>query len=214
MESRTGIYGEYGDFLPLVERDLRKTIEQYSREEQRTGGSKIIEHLSSRVKSEESMRDKCIRKGLPATPESSLRMIHDAVGVRIICGFIEDIYANVRHIRSIPGWTVVEEKDYITNVKPNGYRSYHMIIRMKEPFPDPEGNLPGIYYAEIQLRTIAMDSWASLEHQMKYKKNITNPGMITAELKRCADELAGCDLSMQTIRSLIRVNDDGREEKR
>lgn len=214
MESGTSIYGECGEFLPLVESDLRTKIEQYDAEEKRTGGSKIIEHLSSRIKSEESMREKCIRKGLPATPESALRLIHDAVGVRIICGFIEDIYVNVRHIRRIPGCTVVEEKDYITNVKPNGYRSYHMIIRMEEPFPDPEGNLPGVYYAEIQLRTIAMDSWASLEHQMKYKKSITNSGMITAELKRCADELAGCDLSMQTIRSLIRENDDGLEEKR
>jgi ppGpp synthetase/RelA/SpoT-type nucleotidyltranferase len=79
-----------------------------------------------------------------------------------------------------------------------------MILRMDVPFEDVLGQNPGQYFAEIQLRTIAMDSWASLEHQMKYKKDIKNPEMIVRELKRCADELASCDLSMQTIRNLIR----------
>lgn len=79
-----------------------------------------------------------------------------------------------------------------------------MILRMDVPFEDVHAENPGQYFAEIQLRTIAMDSWASLEHQMKYKKDIKNPEMIVRELKRCADELASCDLSMQTIRNLIR----------
>ena len=93
----------------------------------------------------------------------------------------------------MPDVDVIEEKDYIRHAKPNGYRSYHMILRVN-----------GSVYAEIQLRTISQDTWAALEHQMKYKKNIKNPEMITRELKRCADELASCDLSMQTIRNLIR----------
>ena len=79
-----------------------------------------------------------------------------------------------------------------------------MIIDVEAPFEDVKGHTPGHFFVEIQLRTIAMDSWASLEHQMKYKKDIRNPEMITRELKRCADELASCDLSMQTIRNLIR----------
>lgn len=77
-----------------------------------------------------------------------------------------------------------------------------------------EGNDPGIFYAEVQLRTIAMDSWASLEHELKYKRNIRNPELIGQELKRCADELAACDLSMETIRKLIRESgtvDPGKE---
>ena len=78
-----------------------------------------------------------------------------------------------------------------------------MILEVITPYPDCDGNENGKYYIEIQLRTIAMDSWASLEHQMKYKKNITNHERITKELKRCADELASCDLNMQTIRKLI-----------
>ncbi len=83
-----------------------------------------------------------------------------------------------------------------------------MILRMDVPFEDVLGQNPGQYFAEIQLRTIAMDSWASLEHQMKYKHDIKNPEMITRELKRCADELASCDLTMQTIRNLIQEGGD------
>ena len=79
-----------------------------------------------------------------------------------------------------------------------------MILAVTVPYEDVLGQLPGTYFVEIQLRTLAMDSWASLEHEMKYKKNIKNPEMISRELKRCADELASCDLSMQTIRNLIK----------
>ena len=84
-----------------------------------------------------------------------------------------------------------------------GYRSYHMIISVEEPYEDAKGNTPGIWYAEIQLRTIAMDSWAALEHQMKYKKTVSDNDLIVAELRRCADELAACDVSMQTISDMI-----------
>ena len=99
------------------------------------------------------------------------------------------------------------KKDYISHVKPNGYRSYHIIIEVTAPFEDIDGKNPGRFFAELQLRTIAMDSWASLEHQMKYKQDIKNPQLIIRELKRCADELASCDVSMQTIRNLIHAQE-------
>ena len=79
-----------------------------------------------------------------------------------------------------------------------------MILEITEPFEDVTGKIPGHYFAEVQLRTIAMDSWASLEHEMKYKQEISDQKMLVAELKRCADELASCDISMQTIRDIIR----------
>ena len=88
---------------------------------------------------------------------------------------------------------IIKIKDYIAYPKENGYRSYHMILKIKEL------NLN----AEIQIRTIALDFWANLEHQMKYKKHIKNEEMIRSELKRCADEIASVDLSMQTIKDLI-----------
>ena len=130
--------------------------------------------------------------------------MHEAIGFRIVYRFIDDIYTNIEYIRKLPTCCVVEEKEYVRHAKPNGYRSYHMILAVTVPYEDVLGQLPGTYFVEIQLRTLAMDSWASLEHEMKYKKNIKNPEMISRELKRCADELASCDLSMQTIRNLIK----------
>ena len=123
--------------------------------------------------------------------------------MRIVTSFIDDIYLMIKYIKSFDNCEVIEEIDYIKHAKPNGYRSYHLILAVKTDFPDVNGNTPGTYYVEIQLRTIAMDTWASLEHKIRYKKDIPSQELISSELKRCADELASCDLSMQTIRSLI-----------
>ncbi len=152
-----------------------------------------IEHILARVKSEESMREKCRRKGLPETPDSALNKLYDALGVRIVCGFLSDVYAVRDHIAADATFEVVEERDYIRHAKPNGYRSYHMILRSQEGL-----------YAEVQLRTISMDTWAALEHHLQYKKeHVGNQRLIVRELKRCADELASTDVSMQTLRDLI-----------
>lgn len=152
-----------------------------------------IEHILARVKSSASMREKCIRKGLPPTFESATQKVHDALGVRIVCGFLSDVYAIRDYLAADPDFEVIREKDYIRNAKPNGYRSYHMILRT------PEG-----YLAEIQLRTISMDTWAALEHHLQYKKpHMGNQRLIVQEFKRCADELASTDVSMQTLRDMI-----------
>lgn len=154
------------------------------------------------------MRDKYRRKNLPETSQSALKEIRDSIGLRIVCGFVDDIYKTIDVIKTIPGVSIYNEKDYILNAKPNGYRSYHLILEVETEFPDVLGSEKGTYFVEVQLRTIAQDSWASLEHQMKYKHDIMNPEMITRELKRCADELASCDLTMQTIRNLIQEGGD------
>lgn len=152
-----------------------------------------IEHILARVKSDESMREKCRRKGLPETPDSALTKVYDALGIRIVCPFLSDVYAIRDHIASDRDVEVVEERDYIRHAKPNGYRSYHMILRSREG-----------YFAEVQLRTISMDTWAALEHHLRYKKpNVGNQQLIVRELKRCADELASTDVSMQTIRDML-----------
>lgn len=157
-------------------------------------GMDPIEHLLGRVKSEKSMCDKCRSRGLPETPDSALNRIHDAIGIRIVCAFIDDIYTIRDRLLALPGVESYEEKDYIRQVKPNGYRSYHLIIRYKDT-----------WFAEIQLRTISMDTWAALEHHLKYKRDLKgNTDLIVRELKRCADELASTDESMQTLRDMIR----------
>lgn len=205
----TDIYGIYRTRLEQVMETLVRDIRAYSDQEKERTGSTIYEHLLYRIKTDSSMRGKCDRKGLPQTERSALYDIHDAIGLRIVCRFIDDIYTNIDCIRHLPQVEVVEEKDYVRHAKPNGYRSYHLILAVTTPFADVLGNDPGRYFVEVQLRTLAMDSWASLEHEMKYKKHIQNPEMISRELKRCADELASCDLSMQTIRNLIRADHTG-----
>ncbi|HAM04918.1 GTP pyrophosphokinase [Megasphaera sp. UBA4233] len=205
----TDIYGIYRTSLEQVMDTLVREIRAYSEREKARTGSTIYEHLLYRIKTDSSMRGKCDRKGLPQTERSALYDIHDAIGLRIVCRFIDDIYTNINYLRQLPQVEVVEEKDYVRHAKPNGYRSYHLILAVTTPFIDVLGHNPGRYFAEIQLRTLAMDSWASLEHEMKYKKHIQNPEMISRELKRCADELASCDLSMQTIRNLIRADNTG-----
>lgn len=198
------VYDKYRDGLVRTLEDLTKRIEGYNKENIEAGKEPLYYHLITRIKSEESMTAKLDARGLAHTPEEALSgSVHDACGIRIVCCFIKDIYENISRIRNLPGVKVIREKDYLTNAKPNGYRSYHMIISVEEPYEDAKGNTPGIWYAEIQLRTIAMDSWAALEHQMKYKKTVADNDLIVAELRRCADELAACDVSMQTISDMI-----------
>ena len=198
------IYGEYEKTLHSIAMELQEKINLYANAYMDEHGEKLFEHLNWRIKSPESMTEKCIRDGLPVNTHSALKEVHDAIGIRIVCLFLDDLHKNINRIRSLEGVRVVNEKDYISNAKPNGYRSYHMILAVTNDMPDPDGNTPGEYFAEIQLRTIAMDTWAALEHELKYKKDIRHPELISEELKRCAGELASCDVSLQTIRELIR----------
>ncbi len=191
----------YGDRMPKLQETmnyLSGEIENLRLRMKEQDGMDPVEHCLARIKSEESMREKCRRKGLPETEQSALQLIHDAVGLRIVCAFINDVYVVRDYIAGLDGIEVIEEKDYIRHVKPNGYRSYHMILRYH-----------GECYAEIQIRTISMDTWAALEHHMKYKKQIGgNQALIVEELKRCADELASTDISMQTIKDMIFYSGD------
>ena len=121
------------------------------------------------------------------------------LGMRIICNYIEDVYEVAEMLKHYRDLEVIMEKDYIKNPKPNGYRSYHIIFKLNL---DLAGEITPVYI-EIQIRTIAMDFWSSLEHEMKYKKNVKNQELIVEELKRCADEIATTDLNMQTIKKMI-----------
>ena len=195
------IYGQYRSSMEKIMTDLVEKIETITKAHD---GDKLYEHITYRIKSDESVRGKLERKGLEATDRNALRELKDTIGIRIVCLFIDDVYECVRLIKDIPGCTVVDEKDYISDAKSNGYRSYHMILDVASPEADVNGDCPGHYFAEIQLRTIAMDTWAGLEHELKYKKNIADQEMIVAELHRCANDLAACDVSMQTLRQIIR----------
>lgn len=192
----------YGDSRILLEETLKELELRagiIAREQKTVLGRKSVEYIKTRIKTEESMREKLRRKGLPLTPQAALCQVHDAVGMRIICPFADDVYRMAVSLAEQKDFIVIKEKDFIENPKPNGYRSYHLIIMLPVRLAGREENI----YAEIQLRTIAMDCWASLEHQLKYKKEVKNQELIVAELKRCSDEIASTDLTMQTIRELI-----------
>ena len=189
----------YGDTYPILksaEQNLLNLINEYPNpvhEDVQT-----IVYCCSRIKSPESMMEKLKKRGLSADLKSALHDVYDAVGIRIICSFAEDIYLVAAWLKKQPYIRVIQEKDYFRHPKPNGYRSYHMTLELQSG--DEKG-----YFAEIQIRTIATDCWATLEHQLKYKKEIPHEDLIRSELKRCADEIASVDLSMQTIRDIIRT---------
>jgi len=157
-----------------------------------------IEHCKARIKCARSAKEKLKRKGLPITLDAALCQIYDVLGIRVVCTFINDVYLMQNWVANLPGISIVKEKDYIKSPKPNGYRSYHMIVEVTMQNET--------VFAEIQIRTLAMDCWASLEHQLKYKQEVRYQEMVVDELKRCADELASTDMNLQAIRELIKLD--------
>lgn len=157
-----------------------------------------ISSITSRVKKPESIAQKLYKKGLPFTVEAVMANLSDVAGVRIICEFIDDIYSIAAMLAMQDDLKLIKIKDYIKYPKPNGYRSYHMIVEIPVFFS--KGKTP--MRVEIQIRTMAMDFWASLDHELKYKKNIDEEeeGVIAAELLACADRIAETDTIMQQIR--------------
>ena len=158
-----------------------------------------IEFITSRIKKPFSIVDKMHRKGQPLTVEAMTATLNDVAGVRVICPFIDDIYSVADMLTRQDDITLIETKDYIQNPKPNGYRSLHLIIEVPVFFSDRKQPMR----VEVQIRTIAMDFWASLEHQLKYKKDVQNAEHIQLELKECADVISHTDLRMQRIKNEI-----------
>ena len=160
-----------------------------------------IESIKSRVKSLDSIVRKLDKLGLPITIESAEENLHDIAGVRVVCSFVDDIYRIEECFLAQEDVTLVKRKDYIRDPKPSGYRSLHLII--KTPVYTENGKKDML--VEIQMRTIAMDFWASLEHKLRYKKNL-NPRTaeeLAKELEACAEESASLDEKMLRIRDRI-----------
>lgn len=158
-----------------------------------------FESIKSRIKSPESIIGKLVRRGLPLTVESVENHLFDIAGIRVICSFPDDIYTTAALLAKQDDVRVLEEKDYFKNPKPNGYRSLHLILEIPI-FLSEEKKYRRV---EVQFRTIAMDFWASLEHKLKYKKDLEDQETIFEELKACADEIAALDQRMQAIRDRI-----------
>ena len=153
-----------------------------------------------KIKRLESITEKLNRRNLPFSTQSIEENLTDIAGIRIICSFREDIYFLADCLLEQDDVTLVQRKDYIENPKENGYRSLHLIVEV----PIFLEHKKKMMKVEVQLRTIAMDFWASLEHKLKYKKDIVSD-QLTADLKLCADESAALDLKMDRIRKEIEV---------
>ena len=158
-----------------------------------------IEYMKTRVKSPESIIKKLLKKGEKITAESIKENLNDIAGIRVVCSFIEDIYNIADMLTSQSDITLIKEKDYIKHPKPNGYRSLHLVVEVPIFFSQHVENMR----VEIQIRTIAMDFWASLEHKLYYK-SIGNPDTdISCQLKECADIIASTDMKMQEIQKKV-----------
>ena len=161
--------------------------------------------IKSRIKSHVSIMNKLERKGLEISLDSIEKNLNDVAGIRVVCHFVDDIY-DVAHMLAIQDdLKILQIKDYIKNPKPNGYRSYHMIVEV--PVFLPKRKKP--MRVEVQIRTIAMDFWASLDHQLRYKKDIENSEEILKELKECAEIISSTDYQMQKIRKKIEKVTEG-----
>ena len=171
-----------------------------------------ISFIKTRIKKPESIYKKLKKLGYEFTAENIQNQLNDVAGIRVVCAFIDDIYTIADLISKQDDITVIQVKDYIKNPKPNGYRSYHMIVEVPVFFSSSKKNIR----VEVQIRTIAMDFWASLDHQLKYKKQLDaqEAAEIGAELKKCADVIAETDCKMLSIRQKIEEKHPTQEEYR
>jgi len=158
-----------------------------------------IEHIKGRIKSPESIAEKLYKMNVELTANNAKRYLKDVAGIRIICPFAKDIYQLVDLLRSMSGITIVEEKDYVSNPKPSGYRSYHVIAEVPVFYSGKTEYIT----VEVQIRTEAMNFWSTLEHKARYKYQEHIPQHLCDELVICADKIAELDSRMFLIHEII-----------
>lgn len=197
MDSSKDLMSCYRCAIMEVETKFRVLDERFSLAHDRNP----IDDIQSRLKSPESIRDKLLRKNLPFTLEAIEENIFDIAGLRIVCSFVDDIYMLVDCLLQQDDITLIQRKDYIQNPKENGYRSLHLIVEIPIFLQDRKK----LMKVEVQFRTIAMEFWANLEHQLRYKKNLSADIVEkTAErLSNCAELSAHLDKQMQEIKDMI-----------
>ncbi len=162
-----------------------------------------FENIKCRIKTPESIVEKLIRRGIEFSVDNIEKELNDIAGIRVICSFPDDIYELIDYLLEQDDIRLITIKDYIKNPKPNGYRSVHLIIEVPIFLTDMKKPMR----VEVQFRTIAMDFWASLEHKLKYKKNIKKAEDISEQLFYCAELISQLDARMQQIRDKIEMNE-------
>ncbi len=183
-----------------VETKLKVLNEEFSLKHDRNP----INSIKTRLKSYSSIKEKLQREGIIATPEQIEKNLNDIAGIRVICSFLDDVYDVAEALLKQDDIILLRKKDYIENPKPNGYRSLHLIIEVPI-FLQHEKHMVKV---EIQLRTIAQDFWASLEHQMRYKKNFEFTAAMAKELLECATMSAMLDKRMEGLNRTVNRHDN------
>lgn len=176
-------------------REARTKLEVLNDEFQVKSKRNPIRYINSRVKKKSSILEKMIRRGYPLNYESLRKNMHDIAGIRVVCGYESDIYAIAEMLMKQDDVMVLMVKDYIKNPKPNGYRSLHLVIEIPVFFSDRKQFMK----VEVQIRTMAMDFWASLEHQIRYKTDGNPDEEIANELRECAEIIHDTDNRMERI---------------
>ena len=180
-------------------REVRTKLEVLNDELSIRNSRNPIEFIESRIKRPLSIVDKLKRYGEPVNVESIERSLNDVAGIRVICPFIDDIYSVADMLLSQDDITLIKKKDYIENPKPNGYRSLHLILEVPVFFSNQKKPMR----VEDQIRTIAMDFWSSVDHQLKYKHDVPNADELSAQLKECADIISQTDMRMLAIKNQL-----------
>lgn len=163
-----------------------------------------VEHIKSRIKSKESAIKKLDKKGYDLTFENLEKHVHDMVGIRIVCSFMSDVYEVINLIKNSKQFKILEEKDYINDPKDSGYSSYHLNILV----PVHLDNEIEYVEAEIQVRTIAMDFWASLDHKISYKFSSEIPDEVKEEMFNCSLDIRTLDAKMENLSQIMKKYND------
>ncbi|AZK44909.1 GTP pyrophosphokinase family protein [Paenibacillus lentus] len=179
--------------------ELKNKVKLIQTEWKILNGYSPIEHIKTRIKEPKSILDKLERKGLEMTVDNMVNKIHDIAGMRIVFSFVKDIYKLLDHLRHREDITIIEIKDYIAKPKPNGYQSLHVIVAV--PLTLFEGQR--WMKVEIQMRTLAMDFWASMEHILFYKYDKQVPSHVVRELTEAAKAADALDKKMHGLRKEI-----------
>lgn len=189
------IYLKCGFALKMLETELEILIKEYAYEKKYDP----VEHTKSRLKTKESVIKKLVAKGYEVNNYNLLNHIHDLIGVRIVCSFLSDVYDIVALIKNSNKYVIKEEKDYIKNPKETGYISYHIIVTLPIYLDEQITYID----AEIQVRTIAMDFWASLDHKIQYKFPSVIPSEVKKEMYNCSIDIKQLDDKMNELNNIV-----------
>lgn len=187
---------KYGFALNILETNLKILLDDYEYKNNRD----IVDHVKVRLKSRDSAIKKLETKGYDITVDNLINHVHDMVGLRIVCPFLTDVYTVLNIIKNSNLFKIKEEKDYIANPKDTGYISYHLVVLVPVALED------GTEYieAEIQIRTMAMDFWASLDHKLQYKFTKDIPNEVKEEIYKCSMDIKEIDEKMLKLREFIK----------